>query len=369
MRPGQTPDDFAVATERLRHAWGVRAVYVSSPGPGWVELRVVGWDVLADVRMPKSAESALLRFPVGLRADGTVHVRDYRAVPHQLVIGATQSGKSVFQRNLVAGLAPQPVALVGVDCKWGVELAPYAPRLSALAVDPDQVDDLLAALVVEMENRYHLIRAAQGIGPAVEDAEITSDIWGLPEHLRPVPVVLIVDEIAELFLTASKADDERRARLVTALIRLAQLGRAAGIYVEACGQRFGSDLGKGATMLRAQLTGRVCHRVNDSQSADMAFGDIAAEAAQAATAIPADRPGTAIAGDSSGGWSHIRTPHRKIGDVARLCADTAHLVPDLPALAPFAPAVTLGSVDLHTAIDALIAKVGAPDGTGKVPVA
>ncbi|MDH6435434.1 hypothetical protein M2158_003911 [Streptomyces sp. SAI-144] len=125
--------------------------------------------------------------------------------------------------------------------------------------------------------------------------------------------------------------------MVTQLIRLAQLGRAAGIYLEVCGQRFGAELGKGATMLRAQLTGRVCHRVNDEASAKMALGDIAPEAVSAACAIAPELPGLAVAGDTSGGWSRIRTPYLSLSDAA--CRESAHLVPDLPALKPFRPDV------------------------------
>ncbi|MCZ9340075.1 conjugal transfer protein TraS, partial [Streptomyces sp. TRM76130] len=102
--------------------------------------------------------------------------------------------------------------------------------------------------------------------------------------------------------------------------------------------RFGSELGKGATMLRAQLTGRVCHRVNDESSANMALADISPEAALAATSIPAERPGVAIVGDSSGGWSRVRSPHLTLDDAAAVCRDTAALVPDLPRLDAFRPA-------------------------------
>lgn len=135
-----------------------------------------------------------------------------------------------------------------------------------------------------------------------------ADLWALPEEVRPVPVVLLVDEVAELFLVASKKDEDRRDRMVMQLIRLGQMSRAAGIYLEICGQRFGSELGKGATTLRAQLTGRVVHRVNDKQTADMGLGDIAPDAVVAVTTIPPDKPGVAVAGDTSGGWSRIRTP-------------------------------------------------------------
>ncbi|MFE2096927.1 FtsK/SpoIIIE domain-containing protein [Streptomyces sp. NPDC059468] len=344
LAPGQEPADLAASAERLRHAWGVHAVYVTTVKPGVVDLRLVGFDVLKRVRMPRKVPSGLLQVPVALREDATPFVRDYRTVPHQLTLGATLSGKSMYLRHLVAGLARQPVALVGIDCKRGVELAPFAPRLSALATDPDQAAELLPALIREMEDRYDLIKARQGIAPGTPDEEITSDIWGLPERERPVPVVLFVDEVAELFLVATKKDEERRDEMVTQLIRLAQLGRAAGIYLEVCGQRFGAELGKGATMLRAQLTGRVCHRVNDEASAKMALGDIAPEAVSAACSIAPERPGLAVAGDTSGGWSRIRTPYLSLGDAAETCRDSAHLVPDLPALKRFRPDVLVRPV-------------------------
>jgi DNA segregation ATPase FtsK/SpoIIIE, S-DNA-T family len=158
--------------------------------------------------------------------------------------------------------------------------------------------------------------------------------------------VLFIDEVAELFLVATRKEEERRDEMVTQLIRLAQLGRAAGIYLEVCGQRFGAELGKGATMLRAQLTGRVCHRVNDEASAKMALGDIAPEAVYAACAIAPELPGLAVVGDTSGGWSRIRTPHLTLAEAAATCRETAHLAPDVPALAPFRPYVPPAPVEV-----------------------
>jgi S-DNA-T family DNA segregation ATPase FtsK/SpoIIIE len=128
--------------------------------------------------------------------------------------------------------------------------------------------------------------------------------------------------------------------MVTQMVRLGQMARAIGIYLEVCGQRFGSELGRGATALRAQLTGRVVHRVNDKQTAEMGLGDIAPDAVSAATTIRADRPGIAVAGDSSGGWSRIRTPETSPAEAAAVCRAFAHLTPDLPFLAPFRPLVS-----------------------------
>lgn len=337
LAPGQEPADIAASTERLRHAWGVHAVHVHEVKPGVVELRLVGFDVLRTVRMPKRAGGGFLRVPVALREDATAFVRDYLAVPHELVLGSTLSGKSMFLRNLIARLAEQPVVLAGIDCKRGVELAPFVARFSALATDPDQAAELLPVLVKEMEDRYDLIRYRQGIAPDTPDEEITSDVWGLPENERPAPIVLFIDEVAELFLIATRKEEERRDEMVTHLIRLAQLGRAAGIYLEVCGQRFGAELGKGATMLRAQLTGRVCHRVNDEASAKMALGGIAPEAVMASCAIAPEMPGLAVVGDTSGGWSRIRTPYLSLADAAAVCRDQAHMAPDVPTFSHLRP--------------------------------
>ncbi|MET9673448.1 FtsK/SpoIIIE domain-containing protein [Streptomyces sp. NPDC006482] len=328
---GLEPADVMAASERLRHAWGVHSVNVVETKPGFVELRMTGYDVLNRVRMPRRRPSGPMTVPVALREDGTAFVRDYLKVPHALTLGANQSGKSMYQRNLIAGLARLPVALVGIDCKRGVEHRSYAPRLSALAITPEEADGLLDGLVGEMEERFDLLSAAR-----------VADIWALPEHMRPVPVVVLVDEVAELFLVATKKDEERRDRMVTQLIRLGQMARAAGIFLEVCGQRFGSDLGKGATALRAQLTGRVVHRVNDKQTAEMGVGDIAPDAVVTVLVIPPDRPGVAVAGDTSGGWSRIRTPELTATEAAAICAEHAHLTPGLPALAAYRPVVPDG---------------------------
>ncbi|MCP3822505.1 FtsK/SpoIIIE domain-containing protein [Streptomyces sp. A3M-1-3] len=337
LRPGQDAFDFAASTDRLRHSFSMQGIVSREIKSGVVELRMTGYDVLKRVQMPAKVVREGLRIPVALREDGEIHYRDYEEVPHALNLGATKSGKSVYQRHLVKELAPRHVALVGIDCKQGVELAPLARRFTALADNPDDAADLLEALVVRMGAIYQVIRREQRISADTEDAEITADIWGLPEDLRPVPIVLVVDEVAELALFANTAEKKRRERIITALVRLVQLGRAAGIYVEICGQRFGAELGDGITMLRAQLTGRVSHRVNDEASAKMAFGDISPDAVLATTQIPTERPGMAIAGDSTGGWIRIRTPFTTMRQAVSACNTNAHRTPVIAELAAFRP--------------------------------
>ncbi len=173
---GLEPADLAASSERLRHAWGVRSVAVAETKPGYVELRMTGYDVLRRVHLPRTARPRDLVVPVALREDGTVFERDYRKIPHALTLGANQSGKSMYQRNLIKGLAQLPVGLIGIDCKRGVEQGRYAPRLSALATDPQSAGRLVDALVTEMEDRFDLL-ALYGV----------SDLWELPDKVRPVP--------------------------------------------------------------------------------------------------------------------------------------------------------------------------------------
>ncbi|MFE0583484.1 FtsK/SpoIIIE domain-containing protein [Streptomyces sp. NPDC058874] len=353
LRPGQDAFDFSAASDRLRHSFVMQNVTAREIRSGVVELRMTGYDVLKRVQMPATARAGAMRVPVAMREDGEVYYRDYRQTPHALNVGATQSGKSVYQRNLVAALAPLDVALVGIDCKQGVELAPLARRFTALGDNPDAAADLLDALVEHMEDVYQLIRREQRLSADLPDAEITADIWDLPDRLRPTPIVLLVDEVAELALFATKEEEKRRDRIITSLVRLAQLGRAAGIYLEICGQRFGSELGKGITMLRAQLTGRTAHRVNDETSANMAFGDIAPDAVLATVQIRTDRPGTAVAGDSSGGWVRIRTPHLTLRRAVNIANSHAHRTPEIPALDAFRPVLPpLGKAAAPSAVTA-----------------
>ncbi|MFJ9727738.1 FtsK/SpoIIIE domain-containing protein [Streptomyces sp. NPDC101209] len=345
MRPGQDAFDYSAAVDRLRHAFGVHQVTSREIKPGTIEIAMTGYDVLKRVQMPARVDRGMLRVPVALCEDGSVHYRNYREVPHSITLGAVGSGKSVTQRRVIRELAAQRVALVGIDCKNGVELAPLAHRFSALADNADDAADLLEALVARMEAIYQVIRREQRISADTSDAEITADIWGLPEHLRPVPVVLTIDEIAELALFTTAREKKRRERAVVALVRLAQLGRAAGIFLDIYGQRFGSELGDGITMLRAQLTGRTSHRVNDESSAKMAFGDISPHAVFAATQIRNDRPGMAVVGYSNGEWRRIRSAYTSMREAVSACNKHADLTPDLPELARFRPLVDLAPAE------------------------
>ncbi|NEA28322.1 FtsK/SpoIIIE domain-containing protein [Actinomadura bangladeshensis] len=327
LHDGQVPADYERAAEGIAHAWRVHSVRVVDVRPGYVTLWATMRDPLSEVAV-SPAPVKLLQVRPGKLENGHDWVMDFRTVPHWLNAGATQSGKSNLANAIIRDLAPQPVALVGFDLKGGVEFTPYAPRLSALATTRKESVDLLSDLVGEVENRMALCRAHGA-----------RNVWTLPEHLRLVPVVVLVDEVAELFLMADKSEKEEVSRTATALLRVAQLGRAFAVHLIVCGQRIGSDLGPGVTALRAQLSGRVCHRVNDPETANMTLGDLNPAALDAARAIPAETPGVCIVAGQDGTWHRARSvyvPEREAEQAAR---DWAHLTPDWDALIGSVPAV------------------------------
>jgi S-DNA-T family DNA segregation ATPase FtsK/SpoIIIE len=145
--------------------------------------------------------------------------------------------------------------------------------------------------------------------------------------------VVIVDEVAELYLQGGDSGDKAlRERCSSALLRLSQLGAALGVHLLICGQRIGSDLGPGVTALRAQLGGRICHRVNDEETAVMCLGDVFPEAVAAARLLVPSDQGIAVTTDGAGSWvrgrSALTTPD-EAGAVARQFADKAPVLPGI----------------------------------------
>ncbi|GGL39690.1 FtsK/SpoIIIE domain-containing protein [Planomonospora parontospora] len=321
---GQVPDDYAKVCERLAHAWRIEAVRVVGSRPGRVTLQGITHDPLTLVAptAPPAEPSGgwrtedLLRPVVGVLENGAAWRMDFRLIPHWMNAGATQSGKSNLINALLVGLASQPVALIGFDLKGGMELSAYEARLTALATTRAECLDLLSDLVAVMGARMLACRR-YGV----------RDIWQLPDALRPIPIVVLVDELAELFLTADKAEKDQVTRTATALLRIAQLGRALGLHLVLSGQRIGSDLGPGVTALRAQIGGRVCHRVNDPETAVMTLGDLDPDALVAARSIAPEQPGVAVVTGSDGRWCRARSGYVSTDAAQRAAEAFADVTP------------------------------------------
>ncbi|WP_406480146.1 FtsK/SpoIIIE domain-containing protein [Streptomyces sp. NBC_01615] len=321
LHAGQTPATYMKAADALVHAWKVHAVRVTSPERGLVLLTATANDPLARPGLA-SAPAALLSALIGVLESGGAWVMDLRIVPHWLIAGATRSGKSTLLARLITQLAPQPVALVGIDCKGGMELGLFAARLSVLTTCRREAVAVLATLVDDMQERMRACRAA-GV----------RSIWELPDKLRPIPVVVIVDELAELYLSDGRRESKAEAeQCSTLLLRLAQLGAALGMHLVVAGQRVGSDLGPGVTALRAQLGGRICHRVNDPGTAEMTLGDLNKDAVIVAQSISPDEQGVAVCTGPEGGWSRARSHLTSTEEASATARKHAALTPALPAI-------------------------------------
>ncbi|MEU8785321.1 FtsK/SpoIIIE domain-containing protein [Streptomyces sp. NPDC048637] len=322
LHPGQTPRPFLVATEALEHAWRVQRVRVTWPRRGELIVTVTAADSLKGKTeaAPRPA-LPLLAARVGQIEDGGAWELNLRRIPHWLVVGATRSGKSTLLAAWVSRLASQPVALVGIDCKGGMELGLFEPRLSALACTRAEAVGLLGALVAEIESRMAACRAA-GV----------RSVWELPETERPSPVVVLVDEIAELYLSdGSRVSRDEAAQCSTMLLRLAQLGAGLGLHLIVAGQRVGAELGPGVTALRAQLSGRIAHRVNDSATAEMALGDLSPDAVAVAQLITEDEKGVAVT-TVGGRWMRARSELTTTEQARATAVENAHRTPQMPAL-------------------------------------
>jgi S-DNA-T family DNA segregation ATPase FtsK/SpoIIIE len=321
LHAGQTPATYMKAADALVHAWKVHAVRVTSPERGLVLLTATATDPLERPGLV-TAPAELLSALIGVLESGGAWVMNLRLVPHWLIAGATRSGKSTLLARLITQLAGQPVALVGIDCKGGMELGLFAGRLSALATSRREAVAVLTALVVDMQDRISTCRSA-GV----------RSMWELPDTLRPVPVVVIVDEIAELYLSDGTRESKAEAeQCSTLLLRLAQLGAALGVHLVVAGQRVGSDLGAGVTALRAQLGGRICHRVNDPGTAEMTLGDLNKDAVAVAQSITAEERGVAVCTGPEGGWSRARSHLTPTNEAVAITRKHAALTPALPVL-------------------------------------
>ena len=144
------------------------------------------------------------------------------------------------------------------DLKFGIEAEAWRARYTEVATTQPEVLASAERVLWLAEQRAAILKQ---LGRAATSPKPTE----LGVHLRRVYV--LVDEVAEL---AHDHDRGRTAdRVLRELLRIVQLVRAMGIHVILCGQRFGSDLGKHVTSIRAQVSGRICLQVNDPQTAEM----------------------------------------------------------------------------------------------------
>lgn len=204
-----------------------------------------------------------LDVPLGRTVTGQVMTADLTRMPHLLIAGATGSGKSVAINVIITSILlkakPSQVKMLMIDPKK-VELSVYngIPHLlSPVVSEPKKAARALGKVVGEMERRYELfaalgVRNLDGYNRMVEK-ENQSHVD--PNEQQPtMPLILvIVDELADLMMTVSKDVED-------AIVRIAQMGRAAGIHMILATQRPSVDVITG--LIKANVPSRIAFAVS-----------------------------------------------------------------------------------------------------------
>lgn len=223
----------------------------------------------------KTDASKLLEIPLGKAVNGTVRSFDLTKMPHLLVAGSTGSGKSVAVNGIISSIlmkaGPDQVKFMMIDPKM-VELSVYndIPHLLIPVVtNPRKAARALQKVVDEMEKRYELfshigVRNLEGYNAKVEEFNSRSE-----EKQIPLPlIVVIVDELADLMMVASKEVED-------AIIRLGQKARAAGIHMILATQRPSVDVISG--LIKANVPSRVAFAVASGTDSRTILGENGAE--------------------------------------------------------------------------------------------
>jgi S-DNA-T family DNA segregation ATPase FtsK/SpoIIIE len=263
-------DDIAMALK----ARGIRII-APIPGKGTVGIEIPNQKPMlvrfgSCIKSPKYQNSDY-RLPlcIGKTISGEVFITDLSRMPHLLMAGATGTGKSVGINTIIASLIykihPKDLKFVIIDPKK-VELTQYAVlKNHFLAVSPDVPNDIitdpqdaviiLKALTAEMDLRYDILSQAGqrnifDYNKKVREGKFKNDTELV--HKEMPYIIVIIDELADLMLTASK-------EVEAPIIRLAQLARAVGIHLVLATQRPSVDVITG--IIKANFPARVSYLV------------------------------------------------------------------------------------------------------------
>ncbi len=269
-------------SDDLALALAAPSVRIEAPVPGhpYVGIEVPNVDkIIVSIRGVLSSSEMSKRggmLPIALGRDtaGAPVVSDLAKAPHMLIAGATGSGKSVCVNAVIVSLlmhhGPESLRFIMVDPKM-VELPGYngIPHLIGKVItEVDQVVGALTWLLLQMDDRYQRFREAK-----VRNIADYNQKAAKSKELEPLPyIVLIVDELADLMMTAPE-DVERQ------LVRLAQMARATGIHMILATQRPSTDVVTG--LIKANFPTRIAFAVSsqvdsrvilDSNGADKLLG-------------------------------------------------------------------------------------------------
>ncbi len=261
-------DDIALSLAAL----GIRII-APMPGKGTIGIEVpnknrqmVGF---REVVMSDKFANAKMELPVALgkTISNEVFVADLAKMPHLLVAGATGQGKSVGINTILASLLykkhPSQLKLVLIDPKK-VELFPYTKLMNhflaflpgeeePIITDTQKVVATLNSLCVEMDRRYDLLKLGKSRNIKEYNSKFTSRKLNPNNGHEYLPfIVLVIDEFADLIMTAGK-------EVELPIARLAQLARAVGIHLIIATQRPSVNIITG--VIKANFPARIAFKV------------------------------------------------------------------------------------------------------------
>lgn len=220
--------------------------------------KIVSTVYLRDIlESPKfTSAKSKLSFALGKDIGGDCIVGNIAKLPHMLIAGTTGSGKSVCMNSLILSLLykarPDEVRLIMIDPKM-VELGVYngIPHLYVPVVtDPKKAAGALQWSVVEMLKRYRLFSEV-----GVRDLENYNRHNAAAGEPALPQVVIVIDELADLMMVASKEVEE-------SICRVAQMGRAAGMHLVIATQRPSADVITG--LMKANIPSRIAFAVSSA---------------------------------------------------------------------------------------------------------
>ncbi|WP_016897629.1 DNA translocase FtsK [Aerococcus viridans] len=234
------------------------------PGKSFIGIEVPNQDVslvsFRDSFEHQLQSGKVLEVPLGKDISGNIRSADLTKMPHLLVAGSTGSGKSVAINGVIVSILmkakPNEVKLMMIDPKK-VELSIYngIPHLlTPVVTNPRKAAQALQKVVQEMERRYELFAASgqrniDGYNDFVHEENLNE---GTAHPTLPY-IVVIVDELADLMMVASK-------EVEAAITRLAQMARAAGIHMILATQRPSVDVITG--IIKANVPSRIAFAVS-----------------------------------------------------------------------------------------------------------
>jgi DNA segregation ATPase FtsK/SpoIIIE, S-DNA-T family len=263
LEPGVNVKRVSNISDNLMMSLSSKSLRIEAPIPGKpyvglevpnVETEIVAFGNVVDTEEFRNPDHPL-KVALGVDIDGENIYVDITKMPHGLIAGATNSGKSVCVNTILASLllknTPEDLKLILIDPKM-VELTPYndLPHLiTPVITDAKIAASALAWAVDEMEKRYQMFAKSRSKDIKSFNENVRR---GLVEETKMPYIVIVIDELADLIIAASHDVED-------SIQRITQKARAAGLHLLVATQRPTTDIVKGT--IKSNIPTRIAFRV------------------------------------------------------------------------------------------------------------